>query len=545
MAKPAPRLVHAAGTHPGLVRQGNEDLFICNPREGIYAVIDGVGGEEGGEEAARIASGILQSRLAHPTATVRQRLREAITLANNEIFKVARATPARSRMSCVLTVVVVDGDRLVVGHVGDSRLYLLRRGEISQLTIDHSPVGELERRGALSEIEAMRHPRRSEIFRDVGSEEHHFDDEGFVDLYEVPLAAEGAFLLCSDGLSDQVPQAAVLKAVEDHAGDPEAAVAKLIAAANEAGGKDNVTVVLVEGEGFAPPAAAAVRKAAARGAGYARAGRTGSLAELLRGRLVRGLAALIGLLLLAYLGFKVPAILDALQGGEMPVRMAQPPAVLNVGPGRPHATISAALAAAKAGDTVLVEPGIYPETLALKSGVRLVSRASRQAVLRPAAGAHRAVLALGVRGAQLEGFAIRAEGAAAFDLGVELNDAEVELIDLEITGAKGFAVEITGLGSSSLRRCLLRGNAGGAVRITSPVTQTLEGNLFRNNGSATAPVVELAAGSFPRLADNDFAGNAGLPIRGLAADAVEETFARNRFGALSVQRAIEVRGAAP
>jgi serine/threonine protein phosphatase PrpC len=157
-------------------------------------------------------------------------------------------------MACVLTLAVLENGTAVVGHVGDSRLYQVRRGEIRKVTHDHSPVGEREDSRELSEADAMRHPRRNEVFRDVGSEEHTPDDADFIEIAGVPFDAESALLLCSDGLSDQVPSAEIRASVERHAGNPQAAVNELIAAANRAGGKDNVTVLVVEGEQFTQPA---------------------------------------------------------------------------------------------------------------------------------------------------------------------------------------------------------------------------------------------------------------------------------------------------
>ncbi len=150
-------------------------------------------------------------------------MREAIALANRQIFERAQAEPRLRGMSCVLTVAVLEDGQATVGHVGDSRLYRLRRGEIEKLTRDHSPVGAREERGELSEDEAMRHPRRNEIFRDVGSAPHEPDDEGFIDMLEVPFERDAALLFCSDGLSDLVPSADILEIVEAHAGDPAAA----------------------------------------------------------------------------------------------------------------------------------------------------------------------------------------------------------------------------------------------------------------------------------------------------------------------------------
>ena len=109
----------------------------------------------------------------------------------------------------MLTVAVLEDGSAVVGHVGDSRLYQIRRGEIRKITHDHSPVGEREDNRELTEAEAMRHPRRNEVFRDVGSEEHAPDDADFIEIQRIPFEPDCALLLCSDGLSDQVPSAEI------------------------------------------------------------------------------------------------------------------------------------------------------------------------------------------------------------------------------------------------------------------------------------------------------------------------------------------------
>src|SRR5206468_11932776 len=115
----------------------------------------------------------------------------------------------------------------------------------------HSPVGEREDARELSEIEAMRHPRRNEVFRDVGSVTRDKDDEGFVELVEEPIEDDRAIVLCTDGLTDGVPAATIARLVRKHAGDPQAVADALVSAANDAGGKDNVTVVYAEGPAFA------------------------------------------------------------------------------------------------------------------------------------------------------------------------------------------------------------------------------------------------------------------------------------------------------
>src|SRR6516162_10743518 len=198
------RLTTAAGSDPGRVRQNNEDAFHSDPDRGIFLVVDGIGGHAAGEHAATIAVERVRARLERQTGTAEQRMREAITMANNEILHAARSNPEWTGMACVLTLVLLDNGSAVVGHVGDSRLYLIRRGEIRKITHDHSPIGEREDNRELSETEAMRHPRRNEVFRDVGSEEHSPDDPDFIELQRLAFDSDTALLLCSDGLSDQV-----------------------------------------------------------------------------------------------------------------------------------------------------------------------------------------------------------------------------------------------------------------------------------------------------------------------------------------------------
>src|SRR5271157_5728660 len=245
-----PRIRFAGASDAGRARRNNEDALYVDAERGIFLVVDGIGGQAAGEKAAEIAVGRVRARLERQTGTSEQRIREAITVANNEILQAARTHPEWEGMACVLTVAVLDNGSAVVGHVGDSRLYQIRRGEIRKITHDHSPVGEREDNRELSEAEAMRHPRRNEVFRDVGSEEHAPEDADFIEVQRIPFDPDSALVLCSDGLSDQVPSAQIREIVERYAGRPEAAVRELIAAANRAGGKDNVTVLVVEGDQF-------------------------------------------------------------------------------------------------------------------------------------------------------------------------------------------------------------------------------------------------------------------------------------------------------
>ena len=176
----------AGASDPGRVRSNNEDAFHIDPERGIFLVVDGIGGQAAGEKAAEIAVERVRARLERQTGTTEQRIREAITMANNEILRAARGNPEWEGMACVLTVAVLENGSAVVGHVGDSRLYQIRRGEIRKITHDHSPVGEREDSRELTEADAMRHPRRNEVFRDVGSEEHAPDDADFIELQRFP-----------------------------------------------------------------------------------------------------------------------------------------------------------------------------------------------------------------------------------------------------------------------------------------------------------------------------------------------------------------------
>lgn len=246
-----PTYSSAALSDTGKQRKGNEDRFVHEPERGFFAVIDGVGGYAGGDVAAEVAREALLLRLGHRTGSPEVRLREAISLANNRIYKQSRAEARLAEMACVLTAVVLEDGRLYAGHVGDTRLYKLHNGAIDKLTCDHSVVGVREDAGDLTEAEAMRHPRRNEILRDVGSARHNANDAHFIETLEAAFEPDAALLLCSDGLTDLVPANVLLRTVHEHRGNPEAAVQHLVDLANDAGGTDNITVLLIEGEAFA------------------------------------------------------------------------------------------------------------------------------------------------------------------------------------------------------------------------------------------------------------------------------------------------------
>jgi serine/threonine protein phosphatase PrpC len=244
------KLRYAGASDTGRVRRNNEDAFYADAERGFFLVVDGIGGQAAGEQAAALAVQRVRARMERQTGAMEQRIREAIAVANNEIFEAATSHKDWEGMACVLTLAAVENASAVIGHVGDSRLYQIRRGEIRKITHDHSPVGEREDTGELSEAEAMRHPRRNEIFRDVGSARRTPDDPDFIEVVRVPFGEDSALVLCSDGLSDQVDSKTIRLIVERNSGNPQAAVKELIDAANRAGGKDNVTALVVEGPRF-------------------------------------------------------------------------------------------------------------------------------------------------------------------------------------------------------------------------------------------------------------------------------------------------------
>jgi serine/threonine protein phosphatase PrpC len=502
---PVKATLRAAGeSHVGVVRQNNEDRVHLDPDRGIFLVIDGIGGQAAGEKAADIAINLVRARLERQTGTAEERIREAIAVANNEILRAAASNPEWHGMACVMTVVVAENGRAIVGHVGDSRLYKIRQGEIRKITHDHSPVGEREDRREISEAEAMRHPRRNEVYRDVGSQEHAPDDPDFIELLAIPFEPDSALLLCSDGLSDQVPSAEIRRTVLANAGHPGGAVHELIEAANRAGGKDNVSVLVVEGEQFA---------AARESPGIAPPAEnlfTGKAAMFAYGLVFASLV--FGCLRYFGLTDRQPAVLPA--------------QTLRVGVGG-FANISEALAKARPGDTVEVSAGEYSEQLRLRNGITLRGRLPDVPILRAApveTGPPVAVVSDGVRGARVFGFRIRADEKAPLASAVVISDSDLELQDTEIVGA-AIGVEIRGKSTAVLRANSIQDCRDTGIRISGESAPLLLYNAILRNGrrphdpsaptrpTLPGPGVLIEAPAHPVLVGNTFADNGGEPVR--------------------------------
>jgi PPM family protein phosphatase len=235
-----------AATDVGRVREGNEDAFLVDDAMGLMAVADGMGGHRAGEVASATALEALRAAI-----TSGRPLRESIEDANEAVFTKSLTDNSLRGMGTTLTAgTLVTGGTVLVGHVGDSRAYLLHDGELRQITDDHSLVEELVREGRLTADEAAVHPQRSIITRALG-----VDASVEVDVYPVELAAGDRLLLCSDGLTGMV-QADEIAAILRRESDPTRAATQLVDAANQAGGEDNITVVVVSVTDAAPVRAA-------------------------------------------------------------------------------------------------------------------------------------------------------------------------------------------------------------------------------------------------------------------------------------------------
>ena len=230
-----------ASTDVGRARERNEDAYLSSPP--LYAVADGLGGHRGGDVASTLALRVL-AEIAKPGMW--GQLSEQIREANRAILEQARDDRALSGMGTTITAAFMDEDELHLAHVGDSRAYLLRSGELSPLTEDHTLVRRMVQEGKISPQEAEHHPQRNIVVRALG-----VDDPVEVDEITVAVQKGDRVLLCSDGLYSMVPDDRIQRTLESTP-DPQEATAALVDQANDAGGLDNITVVILhfdEGDG--------------------------------------------------------------------------------------------------------------------------------------------------------------------------------------------------------------------------------------------------------------------------------------------------------
>jgi PPM family protein phosphatase len=520
-------LTAAARTHPGRVRLNNEDMPVLDAARGVFGVIDGIGGQAGGEVAAATARDVILQRLARPVGTPAERVREAIAIANNEIYRRAAGSAELGGMGCVITLAIVADGRLTIGHVGDTRLYKIRPEGIRKLTRDHSPVGEREDAGELPEPEAMRHPRRHEVFRDVGTVYRDKDEQEFVDVVETPLEPDAAILICSDGLSDMLPGATIAHIVRQHAGTPERVVEALVGAANDAGGRDNVTVVYAEmplfaermGRGAAEPltltpteptglapdiiidgAAATPARPARRG--WARRAARAVVASRATWFTAGTIGGVIGALALtAYVA-------------TTQVRGSQTLVVATDG-SAPYASITSALAASHPGDVVRVEPGIYREQVDVRNGADLVARVPGTVTIAQTAGSDLPPLSMtGPFNVRVAG--IRIDAGAPIDIGVRIAAPAATLELVEITGQIRRAVDLAPASSLVVRGSRIA-IAGTVLRLTEEGHATFVNSIMLRTGTGGAAAISLGPSAQLVLRGNVFAGFGADVIDGVAA----------------------------
>ena len=232
----------ASVTDTGRRRRHNEDAYVCEPP--LFAVADGMGGAQAGELASNLAAAALREDSAERVGG-EERVDELIQEANRRVYERQTQDSSATGMGTTMTVALVEDRHVAIGHVGDSRAYLVRNRRLEQLTEDHSLVAELVRSGKLSPEEAEAHPQRSVITRALGT-----DPDVDVDTFSVETEPGDLFLLCSDGLTSMVDDETILREVERNRVDLSAAAKALVRAANKGGGDDNITVIFFEiGEG--------------------------------------------------------------------------------------------------------------------------------------------------------------------------------------------------------------------------------------------------------------------------------------------------------
>lgn len=523
----------------GQVRRNNEDLPIFQPSLGVYGVIDGMGGQAAGEVAAAIAQKVIVERFGRPLGTPAERVREAIALANNEIAKQAELAPERHGMACVVTVGVLTGRTITLGHVGDSRAYKISPAAMIKLTHDHSPVGMREDARELTELDAMEHPRRNEVFREVGGTARDKDDEGFVDVSEVSVENDCALLFCTDGLTDMLPSLNIAHLVSRHAGRPEDVVQALVAAANEAGGKDNVTVVYLEAPGFK----SAMRRAGALpmlnaavspiqpGSAHARA-EHGAAPEA--ASLSTSLAAFTEWTLARRTTWIALGVLIGIVAALAPFASvfgtgADPGRTLVVGGDSTFVRIADATAVARSGDVIQLQPGTYMEQVVLPGGVELRASVEGKAILTAPDGhpGWVAITAGGHEGGRIHGLRVESTTAAPMTIAVELASGEWWIDAMEFEGAMGTGIAVTRDATAVIRTAWFRGLRGPAIALNGGREVTIANSVFIRDAGGRHPAVSLDESSNVVFTSNVFSGYGANVLAGVGADAARRFLTGN------------------
>lgn len=244
----SPLLEVAAITHPGKVRPQNEDCIAADARAGLAVLADGMGGHNAGEVASRMAVELVSSRIAqrltlqdvHDAARAEALIAAQMAIANSTLLDAAAGRAEYRGMGTTLVVALWHSEGVTCGHVGDSRLYRLRDRDLRRLTRDHSIVQEQVDSGAISAEQARFAPNRNVLTRAVG-----VDPEVEADVHTSPFEPGDVYLLCSDGLTDMLSDDEIRHALLAHARDVDAAAGELVQHANEHGGLDNISVIVV------------------------------------------------------------------------------------------------------------------------------------------------------------------------------------------------------------------------------------------------------------------------------------------------------------
>jgi len=232
------KLVVHGKTDKGLVRKENEDAFCIEKDLGFLAIADGMGGHASGEVASKMAIEILRDSVKKEGETLPDRLNSGVKLANKTIYDASRSQSQLNGMGTTLTAVQLDGNRLSIAHVGDSRVYLIRGGVIEQITDDHTIVSEQVAQGRMTREEAARSDMRNILSRALG-----IAPEVDVDIEALTVSEGDQFVLCSDGLSELISDDEILSEVQSSK-KPEIVCDELVNLAIQRGGEDNITVIV-------------------------------------------------------------------------------------------------------------------------------------------------------------------------------------------------------------------------------------------------------------------------------------------------------------
>jgi protein phosphatase len=238
-------LVMMGKTDTGMVREHNEDCFLIVPESGLAVLADGMGGHLAGEVASAMAIDQVTSYLLNPSRAngavfAPADLVEAITAANSAIHQASMSRPEQAGMGTTIVVAAFHDNRMIVAHVGDSRLYRYRQGAIQPITEDHSMVQELLRRGLITPEEARASPNRNLVTRALG-----VDPSVQVEVNEQTVEDGDLFLMCSDGLNDVLTDDEIAAALADSGDNLELAAQRMITEVNARGGPDNVSIVMI------------------------------------------------------------------------------------------------------------------------------------------------------------------------------------------------------------------------------------------------------------------------------------------------------------